>query len=121
MDDLSYLRAAGFKGEALRQAWAISQRESGGNPAAYNGNAGTGDQSYGLFQINMLGGLGPARRKQYGLSKNEDLLDPATNARVAYQMSKGGTDFGAWAVGPNAYKGAPSSAYARYKDQYDKF
>jgi cell wall-associated NlpC family hydrolase len=79
-------------------------RESGGRPDAFNGNVGTGDRSYGLFQINMLGNLGPARLKQYGLANNEALLDPATNARVAYQMSKGGTDFGAWGVGPNAYR-----------------
>ena len=118
---LPYLQAAGFKGDALRKAWAISQRESGGRPDAYNGNAGTGDQSYGLFQINMLGNLGPARRKQYGLKSNEDLLDPATNARVAYQMSKGGTDFGAWAVGPNAYKGAPSNASAKFNALYNQF
>jgi murein DD-endopeptidase MepM/ murein hydrolase activator NlpD len=118
---LKYLQAAGFKGEALRQAWAIMNRESGGRAAAYNGNTGTGDQSYGLFQINMLGNLGPARRKQYGLKSNNDLLDPATNARVAYQMSKGGTDFGAWAIGPNAYKGAPSNAYAKYKANYDQW
>lgn len=118
---LDYLKQAGFQGESLRQAWAIAQRESGGRPDAFNGNAGTGDQSYGLFQINMLGGLGPARRKQYGLKSNADLLDPATNARVAYQMSKGGTDFGAWAIGPNAYKGAPADAVQRYQSWYDKF
>jgi murein DD-endopeptidase MepM/ murein hydrolase activator NlpD len=118
---LPYLKAAGFSGDALRKAWAISQRESGGRPDAYNGNAGTGDQSYGLFQINMLGNLGPARRKQFGLKDNADLLDPATNARVAYQMSKGGTDFGAWAVGPNAYKGAPASASAKFNALYNQY
>lgn len=120
-NSIDYLRQAGFKGEALRQAWAIMERESGGRPDAFNGNAGTGDRSYGLFQINMLGSLGPDRMKRYGLSSEKDLLDPATNARVAFQMSKGGTDFGAWAVGPNAYKGAPANAYARYKQYYDKY
>jgi len=101
---LGWLQAAGFKGKALKTAWAIAKRESGGRPEAYNPNRGTGDDSYGLFQINMLGNLGPARRKQYGLKANEDLYDPATNARVAFAMSKGGTDFGAWGVGPNAYR-----------------
>jgi hypothetical protein len=98
------LQQVGFRGRGLRDAWAIAQRESGGQADAFNGNAGTGDQSYGLFQVNMLGNLGPARRKQFGLSSNEQLLDPMTNARVAYEMSKGGTDFGAWGVGKNAYR-----------------
>jgi cell wall-associated NlpC family hydrolase len=101
------LQKAGFKGEALKTAWAIAKRESGGRATAYNPNRGTGDDSYGLFQINMLGNLGPARRKQYGLKSNEDLYDPATNARVAYAMSKGGTDFGAWGYGPNRYRDRP--------------
>lgn len=120
-DILPYLQKAGFKGEALRQAWAIANRESGGRANAYNGNAGTGDKSYGMFQINMLGNLGPARLRQYGLKRNEDLFDPNTNARVAYQMSKGGTDFGAWAIGPNAYKGAPPTAFGAYKKYYDQW
>lgn len=105
---------AGFRGEALKKAWAIATRESGGRANALNDNTGTGDLSYGLFQINMLGRLGPARRAQYGLRSNEDLFDPTVNAKVAYQMSKGGTDFGAWGLGPNAYKGAPARAKERY-------
>lgn len=116
---LQYLKAAGFKGDALRKAWAITQRESGGRPDAYNPNRSTGDDSYGLFQINMLGNLGPARLKQFGLKSNKDLFDPYTNARVAYQMSKGGTDWGAWAVGPNAYKGAPADAQSKFQQFYN--
>ena len=101
---IATLQRAGFKGQGLRTAYAIAHRESGGRADAFNGNAGTGDKSYGLFQINMLGNLGPARRQQFGLAKDEDLLDPLTNARAAYQLSKGGTDFGAWGIGPNAYR-----------------
>lgn len=115
------LQNAGFTGDSLRKAWAIVQRESGGNPAAFNGNTGTGDRSYGLAQINMLGSLGPARMKQYGLKSERDLLDPNINARVMFEMSKGGKDFGAWAIGPNAYKGAPSDAYAKFKSFYDQW
>lgn len=74
----------------------------------------TGDQSYGLFQINMLGNLGPSRRKQYGLSSNDDLYDPLTNAKVAFRLSKGGTDFGAWGVGPNAYRQTAPLNFAGY-------
>jgi hypothetical protein len=41
--------------------------------------------------------MGPARRKQYKLSKNEDLYDPATNARVAHGIYTGaGSTFKPW-------------------------
>lgn len=81
--------------------------ESGGRARAYNPNADTGDNSYGLFQINMLGDLGPARLRQYGLARNEDLFDPTTNARVAFRMSGGGRDWSPW----SAYK---NGAYKKY-------
>ena len=32
------LHAVGFKGEALRHAWAIAMKESRGNPLSHNGN-----------------------------------------------------------------------------------
>lgn len=118
-DILSVLRQAGFKGNALRTAYGIAMRESGGRADAFNPNRSTGDQSYGLFQINMLGNLGPSRRKQYGLQSNEQLLDPLTNARVAYRLSKGGTDFGAWGIGKNAYRaGAGYDTIKKYVDQF---
>lgn len=105
---VSVLRAAGFRGEGLRLAWAIAMRESMGRPSAHNRNAATGDNSYGLFQINMIGSLGTSRAAKYGLSSYSALLDPHVNARVAFLMSGRGTNFGAWGVGPDAYAGAPS-------------
>jgi len=119
-DLIATLQQAGFKGPGLASAWAIAMRESGGNPQAFNGNTSTGDRSWGLFQINTLGPL-QARVRQLGLKSEHDLLDPLTNARAAFVMSKGGTDFGAWAIGPNAYKGAPSNAVARYESWLAKF
>jgi cell wall-associated NlpC family hydrolase len=95
---MDILRQAGFSGQSLNMAYAIAMAESGGNANAHNGNAGTGDNSYGLFQINMLGGMGPERLKQYGLSSNNDLFDMLTNAKVAYKMSKGGTDWSPWST-----------------------
>lgn len=92
---LQTLQQAGFRGPGLARAWAHAMVESGGNPNAFNGNSGTGDRSWGLFQINTLGNLS-GRVKQFGLKSERDLLDPATNARVAFQMSRGGTDFGPW-------------------------
>lgn len=44
------------------------------------------DDSYGLFMINMKGNLGPDRRRRSNLTKNSDLLIPATNARVAHEI-----------------------------------
>jgi hypothetical protein len=99
------LKLVGFEGEALKLAWGIVMRESRGGPTAHNGNSNTGDNSYGLFQINMIGGLGADRREKFGLKTNDELFDPVTNAKIAFHMSGGGKDFGAWGVGPNAYNG----------------
>jgi hypothetical protein len=99
------LTAVGFEGEALKLAWGIVMRESRGGPTSHNGNSDTGDNSYGLFQINMIGGLGTDRREKYGLTTNEELFNPVANARIAFLMSGGGKDFGAWGVGKNAYNG----------------
>ena len=90
------LSAVGFKGKSLRQAWAVAKKESGGRPLAFNGNVETGDSSYGLFQINMLGILGPDRRDKFELDHNADLFNPVLNAKIAYHMSNGGEDWTAW-------------------------
>ncbi len=90
------LEAVGFKGKALKEAWAIAKRESNGRPIAHNGNTKTGDNSYGVFQINMIGDLGEDRREKFNLVSNADLFDPLVNAKIAYLMSDGGTDWSAW-------------------------
>jgi hypothetical protein len=90
------LKEVGFKGKALAQAWAIVMRESNCRSHAYNGNEKTGDNSYGIFQINMIEEVGDARREKFGMVSNALLLDPVTNAQIAYYMSKGGTDWSAW-------------------------
>ena len=90
------LSGVGFRGEALVQAWAVAMKESTGRPRSHNKNSNTGDNSYGLFQINMIGSLGPARLEKYGLESNKDLFDPVRNAKIAYQMSNGGKNWSAW-------------------------
>lgn len=90
------LKAVGFKGKSLKEAWAIAKKESNGRPLAYNGNRKTGDSSYGIFQINMIGNLGPDRRDKFKLKSNSDLLNPVTNAKIAYHMSNEGKDWSAW-------------------------
>ena len=94
LKDLLY--SVGFRGERLREAWGIVMKESTGRPMAHNQNSRTGDNSHGLFQINMIGSLGPARLKQFNLNSNEDLFDPLTNAKIGYIMSDGGKNWGPW-------------------------
>ena len=97
------LRQAGFKGQGLEEAMTIVQHESGNNPFAQNMKGG--DNSYGLFQINMIGNLKNERLGKkwktadgdtFKLGSVEDLYDPLTAARVAYHMSAGGKDWSAW-------------------------
>ncbi|WIV55534.1 transglycosylase SLT domain-containing protein [Amycolatopsis nalaikhensis] len=95
--------AAGFRGQGLTTAVAVALAESGGRTTAHN--ATPPDDSYGLWQINMLGALGPERRHQYHLKTNDELFDPATNARVANRVSSDGHDFTPWSTYTNgAYK-----------------
>jgi len=95
-DIAGYAAAAGFSGDALRIAVAIALAESGGNPGAHNSRPP--DDSYGLWQINMLGPLGPQRRAMLGLNSNADLYNPMTNARAAFMISGGGTNFNPWST-----------------------
>jgi hypothetical protein len=90
------LGAVGFEGKKLKEAWAIAKKESNGRPIAFNGNSRTGDSSYGIFQINMIGNLGPARREKFNLKSNSDLFNPVINSQVAYHMSAGGKNWDAW-------------------------
>jgi hypothetical protein len=99
------LKAVGFEGNALKTAWAVAMKESNGRPLAHNGNRGTGDNSYGVFQINMIGNLGEARRDKFNLDSNADLFDPVTNAEIAFHMSNGGKDWSSWKVYQNQTNG----------------
>jgi murein DD-endopeptidase MepM/ murein hydrolase activator NlpD len=103
---MKMLYAQGFRGAGLETAFAVALAESGG-VSRRNYSLKTGDDSYGAFQINMLGSLGPARRKKFGLSKDSDLLDGKTNLRVAYTMSHEGNNFKAWST----YKNGKFASY----------
>jgi len=93
---VTLLTTVGFEGTGLKKAWAIAKRESNGRPLAYDGNKKTGDNSYGLFQINMIGSLGPERLEKFNLKSNKELFDPVTNAEITYYMTDGGSDWSAW-------------------------
>ena len=90
------LWAVGFEGIALKTAWAVARVESNGRPLALNDNTRTGDKSYGIFQINMLGKLGDDRKDKFELVSNKELFDPVTNAEITYHMTKGGTNWSSW-------------------------
>lgn len=85
---------AGFRGDDLTTAVAIALAESAGDPRAHNGMPP--DNSYGLWQINMIGALGPERRHQFHLDRNAELFDPETNAKAAYAISGRGESFRPW-------------------------
>lgn len=82
--------------EAVRLA-AIAKYESGGRSGAFRDRPDTGDLSYGLWQINMLGSLGPNRLKQFGISSNEQLFDPVTNAQAALATLRS-SGWGSWST-----------------------
>jgi hypothetical protein len=113
------LTLVGFEGKAHKTAWALVMRESNARPKAHNDNTGTGDNSYGIFQINMLGDLGVDRREKFELSSNTELFNPLRNAEIAYFMTGQGSDFGSWGIGPNAYRsGAGESTITKWYDEY---
>lgn len=108
---IELLQAVGFKGHDLKEAWAIAMKESHGNPLSHNGNRKTGDNSYGLFQVNMLGSLGEDRRDKFNLASNAELFNPVVNAQIAYHMSDGGKDWSAW-------KGTETSVVKRWLKKF---
>jgi hypothetical protein len=115
------LEAVGFEGQELKEAWAIAKKESNGRPLAFNGNTLTGDNSYGIFQINMINSLGEDRREKFDLSHNADLFNPVKNAEIAFHMSRGGEVWRAWHIGKDAYTSTSGSHYAKFKQWLSKF
>jgi len=90
--------AAGFNPADAQRMVAVQLAESGGNSRAFNGKGR--DLSYGISQINMLGEMGPERRRQFGISSNEQLYDPLVNARAAKAILDE-QGWGAWSVTRN--------------------
>ncbi len=92
-----YAYNAGFRGQALVTAVAVAIAESSGRTDA-KGDEGLQTAkwgpSVGLWQIRSV-------NAEYGTGGQRDAkanLDPATNARHAYQISKHGRDFTPWAT-----------------------
>lgn len=97
------LTAAGLPPAAAAAFVSIAGRESGYNTGAFNGNAGTGDKSYGLFQINLLGGGWTNFLQAHGIANPaQDLLTEEGAVRAAAAI------YGASGLHPwGGYKGVP--------------
>jgi hypothetical protein len=92
--------AAGFRGQALEEAVAVARAESQFNPAAANPSS----SARGMWQIM--------------LSQHQDdpdirsWADPYASARMAWRISKGGTDWSPWSVWPAVSRTLGSSPAA---------
>lgn len=107
------LRAVGFRGKNLREAWAIVMRESGGRA---NAISSTGD--YGMFQFNRSAWSG----QDWWNTKK--LLTKKYNAQIAYDISDGGRTWYPWDIdGRGRHKGnyTSSSVYKKYVSWYNKY
>lgn len=93
--------SVGFNEKNASIAAAVAMAESSGDSSNDTIKSGlyakNGETSYGLWQINMTGALGPERIKQLGLSSYKDLYDPVTNARAAFKLS-GGSNWSPWSA-----------------------
>lgn len=108
------LANAGFSGDALRTAWALARRESGGRPDAVSKPNSNGTIDHGLFQINDV-----HRGSWIDFSR---LSDPQYAAQVAYRMSDGGKDFSAWGLGSSGWAGhLQRTAPATYAELQQRF
>jgi hypothetical protein len=82
-----WLYKAGFRGHNIREAWAIAMRESNGKPATLSSGV-----DHGLFQFN---------RPSWGNKtwwNTQLLLTPEYNAKIAFDLSKGGSDWTPWGM-----------------------
>lgn len=100
---------AGFTGDALHRAVATALAESSGNFGAENRSAlGVPENSMGVWQINL-----DAHSDKVPGATFEDkvqwLKDPYNAAKIAYQVSSGGSDFSPWSVWHDKY-GKPAEA-----------
>lgn len=80
----------GFTGTGAATAAAVAMAESSGDPVATH-NDQTGSVDYGLWQINW-----PTHAGVVGTTSPAQLYTPVVNAKAAYVVSNGGTDWRPW-------------------------
>ncbi|HBC73973.1 MAG: hypothetical protein A2008_02150 [Candidatus Wallbacteria bacterium GWC2_49_35] len=89
---IDWLRQVGFKGEGLRIAWAIAMRESNGIPEIGKGHKHFNGYDWGLFQLNK-----PTFGKRSWWD-DAKMVDAIYNAKIVYELSKGGTFWVPWGL-----------------------
>lgn len=87
-----YARQVGFSGRSLVIAIAIALAESGGSVGAINTANSNGTTDRGLWQINSV-------HRQYNPQRL--LTDPTYNAKAAWEISSGGTNWFPWTTYTN--------------------
>ena len=91
-------KTAGIPDKHIPIMVSIALAESGGDIGArYNPEGNTGEDSYGLWQINMDPRYADERLKLFGIDNKKELFDPVTNAKAAYEIFKL-QGFDAWTV-----------------------
>ena len=82
-------KTAGIPEKHIPTMVSIAMAESGGDIGArYNPEGNTGEDSYGLWQINMDPRYADERLKLFGIDNKKELFDPVTNAKAAYEIFK---------------------------------
>lgn len=95
----AFAREAGFDPDQATTMTAIAMAESGGDS---NAHATHGENSMGLWQVNM------ATHPEFA---SVNLYDPLQNAKAAFQVSDGGRDVSPWTT----THGGLAARYLRYK------
>lgn len=95
---------AGGPANAAQTMAAVALAESRGNASAHNNNPASGDDSWGLWQINYYGDLRASRVARFG--PPEGLRNPRKNARAAVAIYS--------SSGPGAWSTYKSGAYRAY-------
>lgn len=88
---------------------AVSIAESGGRTDAHNYNPATGDDSYGLWQINYYGSLLSGRTQRYG-APQQLVADPNLQARAALSLAGNGSGLSNWTTYTSGAYKAPLQA-----------
>jgi len=96
--------AAGGPTSAAPEAAAIAKAESGGQALDYNATQASGDQSFGLWQINVAPNAHPGYLTQ---AENATIFSPAQNAADAVAVYKS-SGFGAWSSTKSVNGAAPT-------------
>lgn len=107
---IDWLRQVGFKGEGLRIAWAIAMRESNGIPEIGKGHKYFNGYDWGLFQLNK-----PTFGKRAWWDDNK-MTDAIYNAKIVYDLSKGGTFWVPWGISGDG-KSMNASCYKMWSEE----